>query len=654
MALPLRNACTGTDETTVTTGNSGGSSGTAWDACFIGTNASCVYETATSIASSSCIRISTGATSTTVTPTWTTGAVRQYGRIYWACANYTTTPCVFRVRSGGTQTCRVTVSSTGNVQIRNTSNTVVATGAATLSTNTWYQFRFDVARGSSADVTVWVYHPTTNALIDTITATAQNFGTGTPGEWTFGVVTNTPSHPALYIDEIYITDTGPVGPVSQSHSIADGVTAADSPAAAIAGNHAAADGVTAADSPAWLVVPHIPLTPPPDMGLAAGRPADYVLLFTEQDLEVVGYPVICWTQLDLTLRFNEPASGIAVMPAYPWIVAQIVEGRRIVVIRNGQVLLAGPIEGWLLERSDDGENAGDGKVTINFADDLARIAGREVYPNPAETVETQTSDQWTFSGNAEVALRTLVDANAGPGALAARQIPHLQLGTLAGVGSSVTVTATRMQHLGDLARKIAEVGGELGFRTRQEGSVIFFEVYACPDRSGEVRFGFGLGNLQYIAFEVRAPTATTAIVGGQGEGSDKAMIERSNTGEEAAWGRVERLVSRPGSTDLAELEDDATRALAEGAATTRLATNVRVSGLTLPSIGDIVAIESWPGQQVTGVIRTLHFQVYATSGEFVAATVGSQAATTDPEWVQRMREVDERLGRLERTVVPAA
>ena len=391
---------------------------------------------------------------------------------------------------------------------------------------------------------------------------------------------------------------------------------------------------------------------------AAALPADYSLLITEPDMTVIGDPIICWSQLDVTLRFNEPGSGMAILPGYPWIVEQIDDGRRVVVVRNNEVLMSGPLEKWLHERSDDGENAGVGRLTVNFADDFSRIAAREVYPNPSETVETQTTDVWTYSGNAELALRTLVDLNAGPGALAPRRIPNLQLGTLAGVGSSVTVTATRMQHLGDLARQIAQVGGDLGFRVRQEGTNIFFEVYTSVDKSAEVRFGFNLGNLRYIAYERSAPTVTTAIVGGQGEGSDQAMIERANSAEETAWGRFEKMIPRAGTTDLAELEDEASRALAEGAATERLATNTADTPTQRYGshyrLGDIVAVESQPGQQVTGVVRTVHFQTYATAGEYVSATVGNQSASPEPEWLQRIREIDQRLGRIERTVVPAA
>jgi hypothetical protein len=214
-----------------------------------------------------------------------------------------------------------------------------------------------------------------------------------------------------------------------------------------------------------------------------------------------------------------------------------------------------------------------------------------------------------------------------------------------------------MQPLGELARRIAEVGGGLGFRTVQVGTTIEFQVYAPPDRSNAVRFGFGLGNLRYISTEVTAPVSTAAIVGGQGTGSDAFMIERVNTVEQTSWGRRETLVSRAGSSPLTELQDDGDETLADNAAKTRVAPSAADSGDQRFGVnywlGDKVAVETAPGQQLVDIVRTVHVQAWPTSGEVVSPTVGTQSATADPVWAERLRNIDERLGRLERSVTPA-
>lgn len=384
---------------------------------------------------------------------------------------------------------------------------------------------------------------------------------------------------------------------------------------------------------------------------------DYLVLVTDQQLTVVGDPIACWTSIDVTLRFNEPGSGLVTMPGYPWIREQLAPGRRMVVIRDQQILIAGPVEKWLYERSDDGENAGDGILTVSFSDDLALVVARQTYPDPTLTPSTQVIDNWTFTGNAELALRALANLNAGPGALTARQLPKLALGTLASVGTSVTASAERMEPLGDVMRRIAAAGGGLGFRTRQEGQQILFEVYQPLDKSSSVVFSFGAGSLKYVAYEVTAPTATAAIVGGQGDGADRFLIERINDGGQEAWGRMETLVNRPGNDPVADLNAAGDEALAEAAETARLPTTTADTAFQQYGIdydlGTKVSVESWPGSMISDLVATVHLQAWPTSGEYVSTTVGSQAENSAPAWIQRMRAMDRRVGYLERNVLPA-
>ena len=384
---------------------------------------------------------------------------------------------------------------------------------------------------------------------------------------------------------------------------------------------------------------------------------DYQILITDENLTVVGDPIVCWTSIDVTLRFNEPGSGLFTVPGNAWVRNQLAPGRRIVVIRDRQILIAGPVEKWLYERSDDGENAGVGTLTVNFADDLALVVARLTYPNPALTPSAQVTDAWTYTGNAEVALRTLADGNAGPSALTDRQVPQMVVGALAGVGTSITSTAERMEPLGTVMRRIAVNGGGLGFRTRQFGNQILFEVYQPLDRSNQVVFGFGAGNLKYVAYEVVAPTATAAIVGGQGEGADRFLTERINAGGQASWGRMETLVNRPGNDPIADLNAAGDEALADAAETARLPTTTSDTPYQRYGVdydlGTKVSVESWPGSMISDIVATVHLQVWPTSGEYVSSTVGSQAENSNPAWIQRMRALDRRIGYLERNVMPA-
>lgn len=398
--------------------------------------------------------------------------------------------------------------------------------------------------------------------------------------------------------------------------------------------------------------------------------AEYTLLFTDRNLNVLGDPLVNWTTLDITLRHNEVGSGQFTVPGYPWIRQQMVPGGRIVCIRRAlgrsSIVLAGPIEQTVYERSDDGENGGDGKFTVTWASDLAWVAGRLAYPNPALAPSAQTTDNWTWNGNSELGMRALVEGNAGQTALLARRVPKLTLGTLNNVGTSIimgaagadgnpTSKSTRLLPVTEVLRDMAKKGGNLGFRTRQVGNQILFEVFAPRDLSRQCRFSFGLGNLKYISYEVNAPEVTSAIVGGQGSGSDRFILERTNTAHESAWGRLETLVSRPGNDPTIELNEAGDDALKEAGASVRLASNAADTvdqryGVHY-DVGDLVTIEVWPGQSVTDLVQTVHIQAFPTAGEVVGVTVGSQAANYDSAMISRLRDIDRRVGLLERSVV---
>ncbi len=385
--------------------------------------------------------------------------------------------------------------------------------------------------------------------------------------------------------------------------------------------------------------------------------AEYTILITDQDLVPVGDPITTWTQIDITLRFNEPGSGLFRAPGYSWIRDQLVPGHRVVVIRDGEVLISGPIEKWIWERSDDGDNAGAGQLTVNFADFLSLVVARLTYPDPALAPEAQTGDHWTYNDLAEHALRTLAEWSAGPSALELRRVPRLQLGAFAGVGGSVTAVAERMEPVGDVMRRVAVDGGNLGFRCRQVDRDVLFEVYEPPDLSDSVVFAFGHGSLKYVGYEVNSPTATNVVVGGQGEGADRYVMGVDNLAAQYAWDRRETLVNRPGNDPTADLLAAAAEALRDGAETSRVASSTGDTPYLRfrehYDVGTKVSVETWPGSMISDLVVTVHIQVYPTSGEVVASTVGSQAAKSDPIWVQRLRKMDRRLAYLERAVLPA-
>ncbi|MGC9544033.1 siphovirus ReqiPepy6 Gp37-like family protein [Streptomyces sp. UG1] len=381
------------------------------------------------------------------------------------------------------------------------------------------------------------------------------------------------------------------------------------------------------------------------------------LLVTDPDLNVVGDPLGGWTSLDCTLRFNEPASGSFEIPAHPAVMAQLQPGNRIIVIRDAAVWCAGPLEipqdyTWSIGESSEPD---PGKVTVYFSDDLAVVAGHITWADPAATWANQpdTASYSITSTNAETIIRTLVDVNCGPSALAARQVPHLVLDSVAGVGTTTTVN-TRFEALLAACRRVAVDGGRIGFRTRQDNGQIKFGCYAPQDLTATARFSTGLNNLRSITYKQSAPTVTHALVqGSEVEApADRKFVEVADSTAAATWWRVEKLVDGSAETDTnGELTQAGNEELASGAAPVELAT-VTVDTPELKAgrdfgLGDKVTIALPTGLEVADVVRSIHLQATPGSGEHVTSLVGSPEATTDPQTVRLIRELGRRLGRLE-------
>lgn len=373
---------------------------------------------------------------------------------------------------------------------------------------------------------------------------------------------------------------------------------------------------------------------------------DYTILITSPDasttlIDPIGagdrYGRYGWRAIALSPRFNQVGSGNFTTSATPDVLAAVnTPENRVVVIRepadgDSVIEMSGPIErqpfGYKAER--DGTD-GPGTVTVWFADDLARIAKRLVYPNPAQASTAQTVAKYTISAvNAEDAMRALVNLNAGPGALTARRVPGLVLGADNGLGTTVSTSFTRATHLTDALREVARLGGGLGFRTQQVGTQIQFQVYAPRDLTDTVWFSRDLGNIRDVDYEPEAPKATVAIVGDAAAGTGRVIKERTNTAALAAgWFRSEAFVDARSAANATELDQAGDEHLADSGPSARL----NLVAVETPSqryrdhfaVGDSVTCEVFDGYRVVDIVRGVDITVSAEKGETVVPIIGAQ------------------------------
>lgn len=136
----------GSNGVTITTGNSGGASGDAFDnAPAPGTGATMTYSTAQAAHGSVSMSASTSGTSTTAYAGYILASVTSdYLRAYY---RFTSLPSaqqvILRYLSSGSQTLRVNITTAGLIEVRNAANTVVGTTTSAISAGSWFRLELN-------------------------------------------------------------------------------------------------------------------------------------------------------------------------------------------------------------------------------------------------------------------------------------------------------------------------------------------------------------------------------------------------------------------------------------------------------------------------------------------------------------------------------
>lgn len=396
------------------------------------------------------------------------------------------------------------------------------------------------------------------------------------------------------------------------------------------------------------------------------RRAEYTLVITDPDgsavVETIGEAdaetgTLGWSNIDLKPRHLVVGFGEFTTAATPAVLEAIsTPEARVVVLREADgddptVEMCGPIEsrpqGYQADRDGD---QGPGVVTVRFATDDARLADRLVYPTPtlAATAQTVTT-RYTITGvNPEDAMRALVNLNAGPGALVARRVPGLVLGTDNGLLPGVTVSTsfTRDVILTDALREVSRLAGGLGlgYRVTQVGTTIEFQVFAPRDLSGSVVFSRELGNVDQLDYVPTAPTNTVALVGDATAGTGRVVKERIDAAAAAdGWFRREVWVDGSGAANATELEQLGDKTLAESGATYQVSLVARETSDQRWRYdfgpGDQASVEVAPGVFVSALVQGADINVTPDRGETVKPLVATSAESLMPATVREIHKL---------------
>lgn len=238
-------------------------------------------------------------------------------------------------------------------------------------------------------------------------------------------------------------------------------------------------------------------------------------------------------------------------------------GSGLIVTGPDGTLMSGPTTKY--ESASTPEDPG-GSVVFSGVSDSIVLSDMLAFPQPTNpSGATQALAHDVRQGPAETVMHSFVNANIGPTAPVGRRKTGLTMGANLARGPQV-IKSARFPVLGNLLTEIALLGN-LGFRVVQRGTGLVFETYTVTDRSAFIRLDVLNGTLSGQRATISAPGVTRAIVAGQGELTNRQLLQvDSPTSVEAEgdWGRrIEKWIDQRNTDKWAELQQAGDEAITD-------------------------------------------------------------------------------------------
>lgn len=341
----------------------------------------------------------------------------------------------------------------------------------------------------------------------------------------------------------------------------------------------------------------------------------------------------------------------------------VTPGWGIEVARYGKVILSGPAN-YRQHQVDSTQTPQINQLAVSGITDEVWLQRRMCSPEPATVGPPYSTSQYdTRSGAASTVLWQYVNVNAGPAAIASRQVPGFAMATDPALGSSVNFSA-RWDNLLTVCQSLALVGN-IGFRVESNGAgQIVFTPYANPDRTQTMKFSVDLGNVAKFALDSTAPKETYEYVLGSGDSTAQQIYEQGDGDAIATWGRFENTANSSGSTTSQQLQQSATDALGQGSEQATLTlTPDEIPGCVYGvdyMLGDIVTMQLegtayTPYGSVTGnpntiqdIVRTADIELSTQGPQTVTIGVGTPSTTQINKTFTLLKQLSKRVNYVER------
>jgi Siphovirus ReqiPepy6 Gp37-like protein len=255
----------------------------------------------------------------------------------------------------------------------------------------------------------------------------------------------------------------------------------------------------------------------------------------------------------ITARFNAVSSWELTLPTQSDGAQALLTAARPRVVFSSQVaevFRSGPPIDYTRTIDDNGDF-----MTITGVDDLAWLARRVAHPQPGTAAPPYSSTAYdTRTGPVSQVIAAYVNANAGPGAVVARQVPDFVVPTPAAMGPTIT-RKLRYHNLLEMMARMAD-GAGLGIEVVD----MTFNVFTP---TGSARFSVELGTLASSESSATAPEGNHIYLAGSGEGTARLIVEVEDTESVAQWGRFETFDDQRNESSGSELATIGAESLAE-------------------------------------------------------------------------------------------
>lgn len=353
------------------------------------------------------------------------------------------------------------------------------------------------------------------------------------------------------------------------------------------------------------------------------------------------------TAASAVLRHNDVSTFDITVNGDSPLAARLTRGSHVALYDGGQQVTAGQIHARTTDMA-----SGVTDVTINGQSYDRYLSDTISMPTPSREPDKQNIDGWwKLKASSEQIICDLVRLNVGQGALASRRRP-LQVAASQGRGKTRSIE-TRFKVILEEIQKYAKLDG-LSFRTWLDTSVTpaqpRFEVHKGRDLSRAVRLSQINGALTAYTLSETAPTVTSVLIAGQGEGAERYLVVKS--GNENDWGvKCLQFGDRRDTNEPDELDQAALEKLDDG----QEQASISLTATDLPTkrfgthygLGDTITVELADGARITDVVQSADI-TWGESGREVKLQVGPVADEKDaPAWIKQVRALKSRITNLE-------